>query len=1523
MWLLGVGISALVGVLFGALALLGLRNRRWATSLLVVFGPGIDAALVAFLADWSGLGSVQTLLAGGLGGLLSSLLIPAFFWPRRALTARLAFRQITARPKQATLLVLALVVSSSIVSSSLVVGDSLDATVSRQVEAVWTETDLVISGRDPATAQPIPIEEAMWTSVADNLDGVLDASNSPIFDGLRATWARSAAVSQGNGTALPSVGWFAQTSIVDNDPWPALRPGSDPLTYDDLGLLSTATGRHEAAVTLPLAEALNLSLGDSFNLSWSTVEEGIVVRNDAVLYVQAVLPTDHGAAIGGLDQPAVLTSFSTALEVGGGHATSLHLSASTPFSSSTEVDAAIDALRSVLDEAWTAGMEGLTIEAVEGGVALVRESGLGRLQADLVSGLRTNLSMLTAEGTMSELVQLPLEVLEVGDVDVLALPDSEVRDLLWSDDGLWVFGETGAGVMVKGTGSALRWTVPDGKVLVDHAVVNGTAWLASDAGLHRWDRAGSDDGPREVLDRPSLSVLYLNGTVWSLIETSDGVALDGFSPDGALRSSHVLPLAVPDPLLKATLFDENGSLLVELEGLEGTATSALRVVDGLLVATSSSSLPPPPAGPVDPEAVLAAWCDGRTGVVDILREGLAWCGGQAGLIGWDMGTGEPTFLRLSAEAEIDGLGRIPSMFIGLGGDQPPAIAKGEVVLGPALDPLALGTGDAVWVAGSTAWAWGDATRYRLNVTFDETNVSGLLGLEDLAALVVGLVHVEEAARLGGMEAGDRSMVVLTSSSMPAAAVETDVRAWLDGFATFETSGLEANAVRLDAAEQAEASAGLFASMFLVFGGFTIAAGTLLAVTVIVLLVEARRRDMATLRALGMTRADARNAALLEGMVLASMAGLFGGVIGVVLGRIVAFGFSSAFEAAGATAFAFGWSWSSVAAGALWGCAMAMVALSLMAAWSSRMDVLHALRGVRVRARRDLPWQVLLAVVGCLGASATAGLSLVLSGPDSTGARLLWLLVGSGCLIALSLVGGWVVPALRSRTSPSAKRRLQKAPYRSTGAAAIAVLVWTWWPDRFDPVRASTGFDELSLLVVGLVQVLAAVVALVTVVPAVLRWRSAKGRRPRLVARLAVAHPMAQPVRTAVVMAMFAVTVFAVVVLGGYTSQFTAVSADFVQESEGEFEVLLTGSMSAPLLIDRDPATWGLPEDQVVRIDAVAPVSRAVVLLDAGQEDAVPYILRGADSSFANHGGLALHLWDTSLGSTEDEVWATVLARDDLVLVDASFGLESATDGAAVGLLALDLGESVRLVQPGDPANAHTVQVAGYLAQSSLAFSPGIWVNQTLVDERFDGAVTRVYVSVPPDVVPLSSDPTEVEVPPGKGVEERRAAAGVAESIEGALSEEGVHVTLLVDDVLLVRSLVIAILDIFRAYLSLGLGVGLLGIGVVTARAVRERTGVIGLLRAIGMPRRAVGASLLGEVAWTGGFGLVVGAAVGLVFHVQLHHALWAEQGASLVLPWGTALGVVTAGAVLVMLAVAEPVRRASAIPPAVALRSSE
>jgi len=1525
MVLLEVGLSVGLGTVLGAAALLGLRDRTWWLSLLVLFGPAVDAGVAAWAGVWLGLGPVLSVLLGLLTGLLSSLLIPAMLVPRRGLGARLAVRGIVTRPRQAALLVLALVVSSSIISSSLVVGDSLDATVSRQVEAVWSETDLVLQGRDPVTAQPVPLNEAFWTDVAEGVGNVTDSKGAPLFDGVRATWAMSAAVEGPTGQALPSVGWYAQRSLLAQDPWPPLRAGQDLLTYETLGQISTATGRHEVAITQPLADELGLVLGDQLNISWSAVEDGVAIRTSLTGHVQAVLPTVGGAAIGGLDQPAVFTSFDVARSEGGGHATSLHLSATVPFETSTEADVAKDALLPLADRAWTASMEGLSMEVVQDGVALSRSTGLGRLEAPLMEALRANVSGLVGDPTLVEAVQAPLESFEVDDIDVLGLVETELVDLVWEGRHLWHVGTTGAGLMVEATGRASVWRVPNGGLLADHAVAFDAGWFASDAGVHRLEAHDAEAGALLLDASPALAVEQVGAGVLALLNANGSIEAVQFDPSGARLLSSMLDIALPDPLLSFRLATVDGHLLLGMEGIAGEQVVELTVDDeGVRTLASNASMPEEQhAHPQDQEAANATFCNGRTGVLDPLRDGLAWCGGDAGLLGWDLLSGDVRYLRIAVDAELDGLGRVPRMVLGLSGEGSAPLDPRAIVLGPALAPLGLNDSDEAWLSGSVPWAWGDATMYRFNVTDGGVSALDSAGLEDLSVLLLGVVSVEDAALLAGANAGDRHLVVVTSNGTSGVAIEAALGIWLDEVSTLDSGGVDVTPVRLEASLQAEESAGLFAGMFLVFGGFTIAAGTLLAVTVVVLLIEARRRDLATLRAVGMTRADVRSIALLEGLLLASLAGVLGGLLGVGLGGVVAFGFSSAFAAVGADAFAFGWSWTSVAAGALWGTCIAIGTLAVVAQWSSRLDVLHALRGVRVRIRRDLPWQVFVVIVLSVGASASAGLSLLLAGPDSAGARMRWVIAGDGLLIAVALVLAWVLPVLRSGSHPNAARRRREAPRRALGGSAFAVLVWTSWPASLDPVRDSMPFDELSLLVLGLVQVLASVVVLVTVAPAMLRALQARQRRPHLVGRLSIAHPMAQPARTAVVMSMFAVTVFAVVVLAGYTSQFTAVSSEFVNESEGEFEVLLTGSRSAPLLIGDDPEAWGLAPEHVSRIDAVASVSRAVVLLDAGQDDPVPYILRGADASFADHGGLSLHLWDEGLGATEAEVWAAVLARDDLVLVDASFGLESATDGAAVGLLPLGLGDSVNLVQAGDAANSHTVRVAGYLAQSSLAFSPGVWANASLVDDRFDGAVTRMYVSVGDDVEVLAGDPNDVEVPPGKPESVRRAAAGVANAIDEALAEDAVHVTLLVDEVLVVRALVIAILDIFRAYLALGLGVGLLGIGVVTARAVQERTGIIGLLRAVGMARRSVGVSLLGEVAWTGGLGLLVGASVGLLFHVQLHQALWSEQGAALVLPWSTAFALVIGGGLLVGAAVAVPVRRAANIPPAAALRSHE
>ena len=86
---------------------------------------------------------------------------------------------------------------------------------------------------------------------------------------------------------------------------------------------------------------------------------------------------------------------------------------------------------------------------------------------------------------------------------------------------------------------------------------------------------------------------------------------------------------------------------------------------------------------------------------------------------------------------------------------------------------------------------------------------------------------------------------------------------------------------------------------------------------------------------------------------------------------------------------------------------------------------------------------------------------------------------------------------------------------------------------------------------------------------------------------------------------------------------------------------------------------------------------------------------------------------------------------------------------------------------------------------------------------------------------------------GKPSNVRIAAAQLAQDLEQELNSEGVTVSVISDDVMLIQSLVIAILGIFEAYLALGLIVGIGGIGVVTVRSVSERRKTIGILRALG------------------------------------------------------------------------------------------
>jgi ABC-type lipoprotein release transport system permease subunit len=54
---------------------------------------------------------------------------------------------------------------------------------------------------------------------------------------------------------------------------------------------------------------------------------------------------------------------------------------------------------------------------------------------------------------------------------------------------------------------------------------------------------------------------------------------------------------------------------------------------------------------------------------------------------------------------------------------------------------------------------------------------------------------------------------------------------------------------------------------------------------------------------------------------------------------------------------------------------------------------------------------------------------------------------------------------------------------------------------------------------------------------------------------------------------------------------------------------------------------------------------------------------------------------------------------------------------------------------------------------------------------------------------------------------------------------------------------------------------------------------------------------------------------------MLHEAVWSEQGAPFLFPWGEVVGLLFACWAVVLLATFTPVRRAARVPPSAALRT--
>ena len=125
-----------------------------------------------------------------------------------------------------------------------------------------------------------------------------------------------------------------------------------------------------------------------------------------------------------------------------------------------------------------------------------------------------------------------------------------------------------------------------------------------------------------------------------------------------------------------------------------------------------------------------------------------------------------------------------------------------------------------------------------------------------------------------------------------------------------------------------------------------------------------------------------------------------------------------------------------------------------------------------------------------------------------------------------------------------------------------------------------------------------------------------------------------------------------------------------------------------------------------------------------------------------------------------------------------------------------------------------------------------------------------------------------------------------------------------------------ITSFLQIYVTFGLVIGAVGMGVISARNVSERKREIGMMRAIGFPRRQVILSVLLELVVLGVIGLIIGVVNGLLVSLGFANM----QGVALVIPWGE-IGLYLS--IIVLIAIGSgslPAFVASRIPPAEALR---
>ena len=616
-------------------------------------------------------------------------------------------------------------------------------------------------------------------------------------------------------------------------------------------------------------------------------------------------------------------------------------------------------------------------------------------------------------------------------------------------------------------------------------------------------------------------------------------------------------------------------------------------------------------------------------------------------------------------------------------------------------------------------------------------------------------------------------------------------------------GLEIVQDRDETLRQGREGLSAFTSLFFVFGSFSVIAGIALVLNIFTMLGEERKSEMGITRAVGMSRGTMRRLFTYEGVVYGAVAAGIGTLLGVLLAYVIILSVSGVFGFSGLSIIdSFTFTPTGMAYSYLIGFLITMATVYLATFRISRMNIVRAIRNipeppVPSRDRRSFAMGLLLMAGGLILMSA--GVVLENLGVAYSGLSLSALSLG---LLLRRFIGD----------------RL------AWNAAALITLV-VWLGQVVDIKIFPFTADIEMLVVAGLFMLISLQLLVVFNSDAIIRFFTLVIRARssyRAVVRTAISYPHKAKFRTGLSIFIFGLVIFTVTILSMISGIMNYNIPIMVEETSGGFDTIAF-TLDPSTVIGQDP--WDLInntdgfllKENVSNLIALPTIGVRVNGTREGSNGLETFqfdtLGLGVDRRFYTEGYYPLDDWDREMFPSEEEVWEGLMANGSLAVIDGGLMSDMNQFAPIPDTPGLRLGDTFRVIAfDGTISN---ITVVGVMKQSALG---GLFVNADTAYDAFRAqGVNRLLIDYAPGL-----DAREQSVL----LEKDFLYVGMSTISVKSLAED-------------ITSSVDSIFTLFRAFLGMGLIIGIAGLGIITIRAIHERRLEIGMMRAIGFTKRMV------------------------------------------------------------------------------------